>query len=476
MTYVGLFILIGSHLVSQSIEAMATKTLFDVVAERVCKDDRLFASVRSRSLFLAASLEMKYSQVYSDSIRTHLHTIWQLFSERIELIGHSRTVLASDFLNDQIITGDAGGTLCVRSIDKPALFNSFACHRDAIRAVAVRPTEGVFCTGSRDKTVRLWQLNEDGPRAVWTAGHPEEVSHVAFNNSGTIVAAACSNGLVYLWNRSTGELLRHIHLAAKTALGFSADDRQLVAVDIGFIREFTLEKNTCVVGGTSCCAPAAFVSQGEHFLLKSEGRGTLESNAEVVQTGLFETYEMIGCLSVDSSLNMVTFGILGAGNAPGNKKPAGFIRVNNQNTVQVPMQGYVTTTALGGPSCVIFGGKDGELVLMKLNLKEMSLQEALIICSSPGLTPHEAHESLRFMHRFLAPDGLLDRGLMKEQLRHLPTSIVAAMERAYGITFSNEAYRSEDELSCEGLPGRRQMLVQSLLAAHASKKTKSEIK
>ena len=202
----------------------------------------------------------------------------------------------------------------------------------------------------------------------------------------------------------------------------------------------------------------------------------MESNAEVVQTGLFETYEMIGCLSVDSSLNMVTFGILGAGNAPGNKKPTGFIRVNNQNTVQVPMQGFVTTTALGGPSCVIFGGKDGELVLMKLNLKEMSLQEALIICSSPGLTPHEAHESLRFMHRFLAPDGLLDRGLMKEQLRHLPTSIVAAMERAYGITFSNEAYRSEDELSCEGSPGRRQMLVQSLLAAHASKKTKSEIK
>ena len=93
-------------------------------------------------------------------------------------------------MNDQIITGDAGGTLCVRSIDKPALFNSFACHRDAIRAVAVRPTEGVFCTGSRDKTVCLWQLNEDGPRAIWTAGHPEEVSHVAFNNSGTIVAAA----------------------------------------------------------------------------------------------------------------------------------------------------------------------------------------------------------------------------------------------------------------------------------------------
>ena len=104
-----------------------------------------------------------------------------------------------------------------------------------------------------------------------------------------------------------------------TAIGFSADDSKLVAVDIGFIREFTLAASTVTQRGASCGAPAAFFdSQGEPFLLKREGRGTLISSAEV-KTGLFEAYEMIGCLSVEPSENIVTFGLIGAGKAPGNK-------------------------------------------------------------------------------------------------------------------------------------------------------------
>ena len=157
MTYVGLFILIGSQFILCSVEAMATKTLFDVVAERVCNDDRLFA--HGWNAYLADSLCKKYSQLYADLIRIHLHTLWQLFSERIDLRGHSRTVIVSGFLHDHIITGDAGGKLCVRSIEEPALFKCFTCHSLAILGLAVCPDEGVFCTGSRDKKVCLWTGN-----------------------------------------------------------------------------------------------------------------------------------------------------------------------------------------------------------------------------------------------------------------------------------------------------------------------------
>ena len=113
MTYGGLFILIGSQFVACSLNAMATKTLFDVVSERVCSDELLYQKVKE-NCFVREVLEKKYAQLLQDYVRIHASDLWKLFAEQVDLSGaHERTVTVSAFLSPNCaVTGCAGGRLC----------------------------------------------------------------------------------------------------------------------------------------------------------------------------------------------------------------------------------------------------------------------------------------------------------------------------------------------------------------------------
>jgi U3 small nucleolar RNA-associated protein 13 len=72
-------------------------------------------------------------------------------------------------------------------------------HKRGVWSVKFGRTERVLATGSGDKTVKLWSL-EDFTCVKTFEGHTNPVLRVNFVNSGMQLVSAASDGLVKLWN------------------------------------------------------------------------------------------------------------------------------------------------------------------------------------------------------------------------------------------------------------------------------------
>src|SRR5262249_42896523 len=65
----------------------------------------------------------------------------------------------------------------------------FQAHEDAVEALAFSPDGAMFATGSKDRTVRLWQLEADSVRELLTLpSSTGPVSALAFHPNGDKLA------------------------------------------------------------------------------------------------------------------------------------------------------------------------------------------------------------------------------------------------------------------------------------------------
>lgn len=157
------------------------------VASSTEHDDVVFAAVwTSEDQFTTASAD-------NSLIR------WRLrageLSEDSRLAGHSRRVLALDYLRmpQLLVSGGVDRSLRVwsSSILKRVLDN----HTDVVRAIAARPGEhGIpyVASASADKTVRMWQPTIG--RLVRFARLPVEPLSIAWSSDGRWLGVACTDG------------------------------------------------------------------------------------------------------------------------------------------------------------------------------------------------------------------------------------------------------------------------------------------
>ena len=93
----------------------------------------------------------------------------------------------------------------------------------------------VFVTGSKDGTVRLWELQEQTLVLKWVSGIEGEISRITCNNAGTCVAIAVKaqqGGMLWdfvcLVKAATGEQTQAFSTVFPCALCFSEDDSKLM--------------------------------------------------------------------------------------------------------------------------------------------------------------------------------------------------------------------------------------------------------
>mmetsp|Transcript_65550 Transcript_65550/g.76249 ORF Transcript_65550/g.76249 Transcript_65550/m.76249 type:complete len:472 (-) Transcript_65550:442-1857(-) len=67
-------------------------------------------------------------------------------------------------------------------------------------------TSGLFCSGSRDTSVRLWKSSEDSPLHV-LKGHTLNVTSVSMHSDGNLIASGSRDNTVRLWDVETGSEL-----------------------------------------------------------------------------------------------------------------------------------------------------------------------------------------------------------------------------------------------------------------------------
>jgi WD40 repeat protein len=97
-------------------------------------------------------------------------------------------------------------------------------HKNLIYSVAFSPNGEVLASGSDDKTIKLWRV-EDGQEIVTLAGHTNSVYTVAFSPDGLMLASSSHDKTVKLWRMKDGQEIRTLvgHSNSVYGAAFSPD-------------------------------------------------------------------------------------------------------------------------------------------------------------------------------------------------------------------------------------------------------------
>jgi WD40 repeat protein len=103
-------------------------------------------------------------------------------------------------------------------------------HEDIVNSVAFSPDGRLLASGSRDKTIKLWEV-ASGSLVRSLTGHTSSVYSVAFSPDGRLLASGSGDTTIKLWEVASGSLVRSLsgHTNEIASVAFSPDGKLLVS-------------------------------------------------------------------------------------------------------------------------------------------------------------------------------------------------------------------------------------------------------
>ncbi len=97
-------------------------------------------------------------------------------------------------------------------------------HKNLIYSVAFSPNGEILASGSDDKTIKLWRV-QDGEEIITLSGHNNSVYTVAFSPDGEILASSSHDRTIKLWRMKDGQEIRTLagHSNSVYCTAFSPD-------------------------------------------------------------------------------------------------------------------------------------------------------------------------------------------------------------------------------------------------------------
>lgn len=89
-----------------------------------------------------------------------------------------------------------------QGVPQPTVVRTFYGHAKTVEAVTFSPTSNMLVSGSKDKTVRLWDTIT-GNALQTLSGHDSEIEDLSFAPDGRVVASASGDSMVRLWDVRT---------------------------------------------------------------------------------------------------------------------------------------------------------------------------------------------------------------------------------------------------------------------------------
>ena len=183
-----------------------------------------------RSVGFTSDSQIIFSSSHDKSIR-----FWQISSGKLQGIVHETSgfVLANLSKDNQLLfTTSEDKSIKVWNANTGKFLYKWKGHFDLINAFVVSPDGCKLISGSRDKTVKLWQLGSDKGQLIHTLiGHQGFIYTLAVSPDWSIAASGSSDKTVFLWDLEKGKLLYTLdkHLGFVRALAFASDGKKLVS-------------------------------------------------------------------------------------------------------------------------------------------------------------------------------------------------------------------------------------------------------
>lgn len=146
--------------------------------------------------------------------------------------GHS---MLSDVSYD---TTESGSTITIHDVASHKQLLRLRGHSDLVSSVAFSPDGSQLASGSRDQTVRLWNMANGA--ALQTFDEPKAaVVRVAFSPDGARLIAGYDSGQIVMWDIASGSRAGQLD-DVRGAFGLSADGKTLLAVHQGRLVAYDL--------------------------------------------------------------------------------------------------------------------------------------------------------------------------------------------------------------------------------------------
>jgi serine/threonine protein kinase len=132
-------------------------------------------------------------------------------------------------------SGSTSGVIRLTTLIR-SLFRRFAGHTDLVLSVAFSPDGRRALSGSADRTMRLWNV-ENGQELRCFTGHRDFVLTVAFSPDGKRAVSAGCDRTVRLWDVQNGQELRCLsgHTDLIWSVAFSPDGRRVLSGSGGIL-------------------------------------------------------------------------------------------------------------------------------------------------------------------------------------------------------------------------------------------------
>lgn len=164
-----------------------------------------------------------------ESLPTPQQSKWKC---ALTFIGHFDSVTSVAFSPDgkTLASGSRDKTIEIWDLKQGRRWYTLTGHQDAVEAIAFSPDSKTLASGSRDNTIEIWDL-EKGKRWYTLIGHSDWVYSVAFSPAEEILASAGKDKSIEIWDLKKGKRWYSLvgHSDRVYGVAFSPDGKVLVS-------------------------------------------------------------------------------------------------------------------------------------------------------------------------------------------------------------------------------------------------------
>jgi WD40 repeat protein len=154
------------------------------------------------------------------------------FSLATTLTGHRWWVRSVAISSDgeTLVSGSRDKTIKIWNLKTETLVNTLTGHDLWVRSVAISPDGQTLVSGSYDHTIKIWNLKM-GKLLNSLAGHGDAIWSVALSPDGQAIVSGSHDDTIKIWNLKTGELLNSLLANSNgvAAIAISPDGQTVVS-------------------------------------------------------------------------------------------------------------------------------------------------------------------------------------------------------------------------------------------------------